>query len=158
MAREVRAIGGKRDHLIMRLLAPRAAINGDVLAGIERCSHPVELRIVGANHGCGAVNGERGLVRCFGLRHVDRYDQHRDPAFRQRCLCRHRGHPPRLGRGADFLAENRPGRIDRLEINLLREVEAQLVAHDLARDEHDRRPVAIALPQAVDKVEAARPT
>src|SRR6202012_2520106 len=78
-------------------------------------------------------------------------------ALRQRRLCRHRRLAPGLRGRADLVAEDADRGVDRLEVDLLREVEAQLVAHDLAGDQYHRRAVAVAFGQAVYEVQAARP-
>jgi hypothetical protein len=97
------------------------------------------------------------LVRRWRARDVHRHDQHRRAALRQRRLGGHGGHPPCLRRGADLLAEDAAGLVDRLEVHLLGEIEAELVADDLAGDQHHRRAIAVALVKAVDEVQAARP-
>jgi len=43
-----------------------------------------------------------------------------------------------------------------LEIHFLNEIESKLASHHLARDENDRRTIAVRLIQPVDEMQAAR--
>ena len=127
------------------------------LPALSAAATRVEFGVGRPHHRRGAVDGEGRLVGRRRLGDVGRQDQHGDAAPRQRRLRRHRRHAPRRGRRADLLAEHRAGRVDRLEIDLLRKLEAELVAHDLAGDQHDRRAVAVGLVEAVDEMQAAGP-
>ena len=160
-ARRVRDRRGEpvreRHHLIMRTLAAGAAVDRDPFALVQRLGDPRQFLVRRPDAGARAVDGEGRLVRRLRLRDVGRHDQHRDAFLRQRRLRRHCGASARLLGRRDLLAEDRAGRIDRLVIHLLREIEAELIAHDLARDQHHRRAVAVAFEQAVDEMQAAGP-
>ncbi len=146
---------GQRDDLAMRALAARAAIDRYFRAGIQQRGDAVEHGIARAQDLIRDVDGEGRLVRRRRLRDIDRHDEHRDAALGERRLCRHRRLAPRLRRRADLVAEDAAGAIDRHVVDLLRKVEAQFVAGDLAGDQHDRRTIAVGFEQAVDEMQAA---
>ena len=148
---------GQRHDLVMGLLAAGAAIDRDLLAGVQDLGDPVELGIARPQQRRGVMDGEGRLVGRRGLGDVDRQDQHRHAALGEGRLGRHRRLAPRLRGRADLAAEHAAAPVDRFEVDLLREVEVAFLAGDLAGDQHDRRPVAVGFEQAVDEMQAARP-
>ena len=115
---------GERDDLIVRVLAPGAAVYCDALAGVDQRGSACELLHRRQHAWRGAVDGERGLVRRLGGRDVGGDDQHGDAPLREGSLCGHRRLAARLLGRADLLAEDAASCVDLLEVDLLREVEA----------------------------------
>ena len=104
------------------------------------------------------ANGMRAVdlpVHCiiigFG-KHVaiDDYDSH--TLFRERSLRRLGDDAARLRRMRDIFAKMRMLLVDLLLVDFLREVKAAFGARNVRRDQHDRRPVAMAFVNAVDEM------
>src|ERR1700744_1443089 len=132
----------------MRVLAARAAGEGDTLPLGQPPGAPRHLSGGGASDGGSPVNRKYRFIRRRCLRYVRWDDQHRDTALGQRRLRRHRSPAPGLRRRTNLVAENAATRIDRLEVVLLRKVEPGFVADDLAGDQNHRRTIAMALEEA----------
>ena len=61
-------------------------------------------------------------------------------------------------RRQDYFAKYAAAPIDVFEIYFLNEIESKLASHHLARNEDDRRAIAVRLIQPVDEMQAARST
>ena len=143
------------DHLVMRACAAGAGVDRDRLALVENGRDLVEVRVARANERTPRMNGIRAFVVRGGIGDVRRHDEHGDAAFRQRCLAGRDGLAPGLLRRQDHLAEDAAALEHVVEVDLLDRFEAQVLPHDLGRDQDDRRAVAIGFVEAVDEVETA---
>jgi hypothetical protein len=149
------AFSVSQNHLRVGVLAADPGIDRDLAALVEHGGDAIEFGVAGAHHGRGGMHRVgRAFVDLHGA-DVARHDQHRRAAPGEGGLGGQGGHSARLGWGVELLAEDAAAAVDRFEIDLLREVDAEFEAVDLARDQHHRRAVAMAFVEAVDEVQAA---
>src|ERR1700681_4008347 len=90
-----------------------------------------------------------------GVRDVDRDDQYRHSALRDGRLAGHDGLAPGLFGGQDHVAIDADAPVYRLEVDLLRKLEPQFIANDLAGDQNDGRAIAVRLDDAIDEMQTA---
>ena len=146
---------GRTKNLVMRATATRPAIDGDLLAGIDDAGDLIEIGIGGPYDRMARMHCERYIVMDVGMRNVDRDDQYRHSALRDCRLAGHDGLAPGLFGGQDHVAIDAAAAVYRLEVDLLRKIEPQFVANDLAGDQNDGRAIAIRLDDAIDEMQAA---
>ncbi len=131
-------------------------VDADLLAVGQQAGDVLQFGVAGAQHRLREMHRERQVVLHRGLADVGRQDHHRHAAPVERRLAGQGHHPARLFRAVHLLAEHRATGVDRLEVDLLGKLHAQLRGDDLAGDQHHRRAVALGLVDAVDEVQAAR--
>ncbi len=154
--RRLEALPQREQHLVSAFAAV-AGIDRDLPPLAEQRRQLRQLRIVGPQHRPGAMHGVRQAILHLGLRDVARQDDHRHALARQRGLCSERGEPLCLLRRVHLLAEDGAVRVERLEVDLLGELHAELGRDDLAGDQHHGRAIAVGLEHAVDEMQAAGP-
>ena len=98
------------------------------------------------------MHSEWYIVMDVGVRDIDRDDEYRRPAFRDGCLAGHDGLAPGLFGGQDHVAIDATAPVYRLGVDLLRKIEPQFVANDLASDQNDGRAIAVRLDDAIDEI------
>src|ERR1700727_2721544 len=104
--------------------------------------------------GCLGVDAVSQLLCSVGVRDIDRHNEHRDAAARNRGLARHDSEPVRLIRRMDHCAKNAGALEYRLEVHFLDKLEADLAAYNLTRDQNHGGPRAVGFVGTVDEVEA----
>lgn len=155
--RRLQALAERQQHLV-RAFAAVAGIDRDPAALGEQRSQLGQFIIVRTHHRRGTVHGEgRPFFLDLRLRDVARQDDDGHAAARQRRLRGQRRDALRLVGRIHLRAEDAAACVDRLEVHLLRKVHAELARHDLARDQHQRRAVAVGFVDAVDEMQPARP-
>ena len=147
---------GEGHQQVVGALAAGAGVDADLLAVGQQAGDVLQFGVAGAQHRLREMHRERQVVLHRGLADVGRQDHHRHAAPVERRLAGQGHHPASLFRAVHLLAEHRAAGVDRLEVDLLGKLHAQLRGDDLAGDQDHRRAVALGLVDAVDEVQAAR--
>src|SRR5580692_4383357 len=146
---------GRSKNLVVLAMATCPAIDGDLLAGIDDGRDLVQIRIGGTYDRLAGMYRVRHIVLGVGMRDVDRNDQDCHTALRDCRLAGHDGLAAGLFGGQDHVAIDADAPVYRLEVDLLRKLEPQFVANDLAGDQNDGRAITVRLDDAIDKMQAA---
>src|SRR6202795_4472973 len=145
----------KTQHLPKCALATDACIDRNAPALVQDGGDSVQFRIAGTNDRARDVPAVGGPVLHLHGANVAGYDQDRHAALGECCLGGQGGEPPRLAGIGEQLAKYAAAAIDRLEVDLLREIDTQFIAVDLTGNQYHRSAIAMTFEEAVDEMETA---